>query len=256
MNIRQARQILRSYRPSGEDDNERDVREALKFAAKNPALDAEFQSQLAFDRALATQLEALPLPVGVDAALEDVALRLEARRVRRFSFRDPAMLAVGLAFLFLVALIAWMFVGQGSFAGMQEVSEMVVAGDGAGPDQFSEIETNASALTDWFVMKDFDGFTVAKGLEAAPVVGVRLFKYEEVPVAVAAVAKPKALIYVLAAQPLGISLPEGQWRTATYGPKRNRAFAIQQIGPMAFILTLREGGEAELKQYLATLPGR
>ena len=53
MNARQARNVLRAYRPSGEDDHERDVREAVKFAAKHPALESDFHNQLAFDRALA-----------------------------------------------------------------------------------------------------------------------------------------------------------------------------------------------------------
>ncbi len=256
MNVRQARQILRAYRPSGEDDHERAVRAALKFSAQNPALEAEFQQQLAFDRALSAQLEAIFPPSSLTAELEASAVRFEAKRGRRFSFRDPAMLAVGLAFLCLVGLLTWIFVGQSSFAGMQEISEMVARGDGAGPEQFTEIETSAAALTDWFVMKEFDGFTVAPGLESAPVVGVRLFNYDDLPVAVAAISRPKALFYVFEAQPLGLSLPARRWRTAAYGPGRKHAFAVQQIGNMAFVLTLREGGEAELKKYLGTLERR
>ncbi len=44
MNTRTARQILRGYRPSGEDDDEREVSSALKIASKTLALAADFQN--------------------------------------------------------------------------------------------------------------------------------------------------------------------------------------------------------------------
>ena len=253
MNARQARNVLRAYRPSGEDDHERDVRDAVKYAAKHPAIEADFHNQLAFDRALAVRLEETPLPPDLVAALADPALRLEAKRgTRRFTLRDPAMLAVGLAFLFLVGLLAWIFVGHGSFAGMDEVADLVSKADGAGPEQFSELQARADTLGDWFVMKDFDGFVVPPGMEPAPVIGVRLFKFEDTPVAVAAIAQPRALLYVLDGGSLGISLPDGKWNISTYNAGK-RAFAARQIGNMICILTLRTGAKAELEKYLATL---
>lgn len=255
ISLKLARQVLRTYRPSGEEDDERDVRAALKYAARNAALGTEFQNQLAFDRAVAAKLESLPLAPEAAEVLAEVARRLESRRPRRFSFRDPAMLAAGLAFLILVGVLGWIFVGQGgTFAGMQEIGEMVELGDRAGADRFTELETPAGALPDWFVMQNFDGFAVPPGFEAAPVVGVRQFKFEELPVAVAAVASPRAMFYVFEAQPLGISIPLGRWRFGSYGPKGQNAFAVCQLGPMAFVVALRDGGEAELKSYLAHWP--
>ncbi|MDD5200554.1 MAG: hypothetical protein PHC88_12225 [Terrimicrobiaceae bacterium] len=252
MNVRLARDILRAYRPGGGDDQERDVRAAVKFAAQHPALDAEFRNQHAFDVALSARLDEAPLPGDLAVSLEERARRIEARRGRRFALRDPAMIAVGLAFLFLIGLLTWIFLGQmGSFAGMQETAEMVTTGDAASPGQFTEIDTKAGALADWFVMQDFEGFAVPPGLASAPVVGVRQFNFEDVPVAVAAVARPRAFFYVFEAQPLGLSLPENRWRFAAYGAGRKRAFAARQIGNMAFLVVLRDGGEAELKKYLA-----
>ncbi len=255
MTLKTARQVLRAYRPSGEDDEERDVRAALKVAGRHPVLEAEFQNQLAFDRAIAAKLEANPVAPETAADLAEAAQRLEARRRRRLSFRDPAMLAVGLAFLFLIGVVGWVFVGQGSsFAGMQEVAEMVEQGGRVGPDRFTELETPAGTLADWFVMQNFDGFAVPPGFEAAPVVGVRQFKFEEIPVAVAAVARPRAMFYVFEAQPLGLTIPADRWRFGAYGPKGRNAFAVRQLGPMAFVVALRDGDEAELKTYLARWP--
>lgn len=255
MNPRLARQILQTYRPSGEDDDERDVRTAIRVAAKHPAVEAEFQNQLAFDRAVALQLEAEPLPAAAATALGEAAGRLEARRPRRLSFRDPAMLSAAVAFLCVVGLLTWIFLGQmGSFAGMQEVAEMVTEADAAGPERFTELETPAGALADWFVMQNFDGFVLPSELENAPVVGVRLFKYEGIPIAAAAIVNPRAILYVFEAQPLGLSLPADRWRIGSFGAKGDRAFAARQVGGMAVVLALRGGGATELKDALARLP--
>jgi hypothetical protein len=253
MNTRFARHILRGYRPSGEDDDEREVRAALKVAVRTPALETEFRNQLAFDRALAARLDTT-LSGDLAESLQEAAVRLEGRHFRRFTFRDPAMLAVGLAFLILVGLMIWIFMGKmNSFSGMQEAVEMALQGDNARPEQFEAIETNAGSLTDWFVMKDFDGFAMPRGMEGAPVIGVRTFKYDDVPVAVAAIAKPKSLCYVFEANPFGISLSKGEWKIVEYGDRNKRALAITQLGNMAFVIALREGDKAALQKYIGSL---
>lgn len=254
MNARLARQLLIAYRPSGEDDQERDVRAALRFAQKTPELGATFANQLAFDRALARHLEDVPVPAEAAAPLAEAAKRFEARRSRRFSFRDPAVLAAGLAFLFLVGLGAWILMGQmGSFAGMQEIAEMVADGNKAGPEKFEEIETRAGSLADWFVMQDFEGYALPPEMADAPVVGVRIARFDEMPVAVAAIARPRAFLYVFEAHPLGLSLPEGRWKIGAFGPGLKRAFAVRQMGPMAVAIAPLEGGKPELEAYLQSL---
>lgn len=255
MNTRLARQTLRAYRPSGEDAEERQVRAAVKFASRHPALEAEFQNQLAFDRAVAARLEAAPLAAETTAALAAAATRLEARRGRRSALRDPALLCAAVAFLCVVGLLTWMFFGQtGSYADMQEVAELVTEADKAGPDRFAELETPAGSLADWFVMQNFDGFLVPDELATAPIVGVRLFKYEGVPVAAAAVAEPRALLYVFEGHSLGLSLPGDRWQIGAYGADGQRAFAARQVGNMIVVLALKGGGEVELKNALAKLP--
>lgn len=254
MNARLARQRLIAYRPSGEDDHDRDVRAALRFAKKTPDLAATFANQLAFDHALADRLEAVAVPAEVAAPLAEAAKRFEGRRSRRFSFRDPAVLAAGLAFLFLVGLGAWLLMGQlGSFAGMQEVAEMVADGNRAGPEKFEEIDTTAGSLADWFVMQDFDGYALPPEMAGVPVVGVRIMRFDELSVAVAAIARPRAFLYVFEAHPLGLALPEGRWKIGAFGPGLKRAFAVQQIGAMAVAIAPLEGGKAELEAALESL---
>jgi hypothetical protein len=254
MNARQARQVLRSYRPSGADDDEREVREALKFARRTPALEAEFHNQLAFDLELAGLLDT-ELPAELSAEIETVAQRLEGGKPRRFSLRDPAMITVGISFLVIVGLFVWILMGEmASLTGMQDVIEMVQSGDKARADQFQAVETTAGSLADWFVMQSFEGFVVPRGLESAPVVGVRIFKHDDALVAIAAVTNPMSLCYAFEAGGFSISPPEGKWKIVKYGSNDRRAFAMTRLGTMAFVIALREGGGDELQKYLATLP--
>lgn len=254
MNARLAKQVLRSYQPSGGDDGDREVREALKLAAKTPALEAEFRNQVAFDRELAGLLD-VDLPPALAAELEGLAKRLEGPRPKGFTLRDPAMLTVGLAFLVIVGLVVWILLGRMStFAGMQEAVDMVQESANARAESFQEIDTTAGSLADWFVMQSFDGFVVPRGFEKMPVVGVRVSKHDDVPVAVAVVTQPKSLCFVFEAAPFGISIPQGEWSVVRYGEDKSSALAITQVGPMAFVLAPREGGEAKLRKFIGTLP--
>jgi hypothetical protein len=250
MNARVARQVLRSYRPS--DEHDRETRRALELARRTPALDADLRRQIAFDDALEEKL-AGQIPAELSAELAEAAARVEARRPRRFSWRDPAALAVSFAFLAFVGLVAWVFFKAGALAGMDEAVEIAQQGDAARPTQFEEVETQAGTLADWFAMKEFDGYALPPGVESAPVVGVRLDKYEDVPVAVAAIAKPRAFFYVFAAQPLGYTLPEGRWQIREYG--RKRVLAATQVGGMAFVVAMI-GDTAAMRAWLDSLPQR
>jgi len=248
MNARTALRILRSYRPR--DEHDRETRRALEVARKTPELDAELRRQIALDDALEEKLSGA-LPAEISNALAEVSIRVEARRPKRFSWRDPAALAVSFAFLAFVGLVAWVFFKAGALAGMDEAVEIARQGDAARPSQFEEVETQADTLADWFAMKEFDGYALPRGVESAPVVGVRLDKYEDVPVAVAAIAKPRAFFYVFAAQPLGYALPEGKWQIREYGNKR--VLAATQVGNMAFVVAMI-GDAAAMRKYLESLP--
>jgi hypothetical protein len=253
MNARVARQVLRAYHPGGRDDDERDVREALKIARRTPALDADFQSQSAFDGELSDLLHE-ELPAEVKAECEAAARKLEGVHNRKFSFRDPAIFTVGLSFLALVALVVWILMGRmGSFAGMQETVEIVQQGDKARAEDFQAIETPAGSLSDWFVMQSFDGFVVPRGLENLPVVGVRITRYNDTPVAVAAVGSPRLFFYAFEAAAFGVSLPEGSWKVVNYGTGNKRVMAVTQVGSMAFVMAPREGGREALEKFLGTL---
>lgn len=254
MNARLARQILRGYRPSGADDDEREVREALKTARRTPELEAEFRNQLAFDSELADALGA-ELSQELRAEIEGVARKLEGGRPRRHALRDPAMITVGLSLLVIVGLVVWIFMGKlGSVAGMQDVATMVQNGANGSADQFQAVETTAGALNDWFAMQSFEGFAVPRGMESVPVLGARVLRQNDTAVAVAVFAEPKALCYVFDAESLDLEPPAGKWKVVRYGARDAHAFAVTRLGNMAFVLAPREGDAAAVQKYVDSVP--
>ncbi len=248
MNAKTARRVLRGCAWSGADDHEREIVAAMKKLGKDAAFREEFERQKEFDRLLGERLGE-SVPEEVAPRLEELASKLTAGGSRRHTFGDPAMVAVGFAFLVLVGLIVWIVMGNGGiFGGMAEVQKLARTGDNAGIEQFEPVETAAGTLGDWFVMQGFDGFRVPRGFENAKVVGVRLFDYENVPVAVAAIAEPRSFIYVFRAEPLGLSLKEGEWRVETYNGGRN-VLAVMGLGTNAFMTTM-QGSEQDMLDYV------
>ena len=73
MNAKAARQILICRRPTGHDDSDSLVKRALLVAAKDKALAAELESQTAFDRTCADDLEAIRLDSDSIAQIDEGA---------------------------------------------------------------------------------------------------------------------------------------------------------------------------------------
>lgn len=251
MNSKTARRVLRGCAWSGADDQEREIVAAMKRLGKDEAFREEFERQREFDKRLGGRLDEA-VPAEIAPRLEELATKLTAGGARRHTLGDPAMMAAGFAFLVLVGLVVWIVMGNGGiFGGMAEVEKLARTGDNAGIEQFEPVETAAGTLGDWFMMQGFDGFKVPPGFENAKVVGVRLFDYENVPVAVAAIANPRSFIYVFRAEPLGLSLKDGEWRVETYNGGRH-VLAVRQIGANAFMTTM-QGSEQEMLDYVRSI---
>ncbi len=105
MTEQEARFILQSYRPGLEDDVP-EVGEALQMAKQNPALAEWLAEEEAFDRAIATHLEAIPPPFGLKTRIlaQGSPAAIEPRR-----WSWAVKLAGVVALLFLVAQVANFF---------------------------------------------------------------------------------------------------------------------------------------------------
>jgi hypothetical protein len=236
MSLKSARQFLAIHPPEPTDS--RGVDRARKALAKSPALLAEYEAQVALDKAVSSALAGFEVPPEVVGDLgAQVAAISAARSRRRFNPRDPAMLAVAIGFLLLVAVLAWHFLGR---AGIFPEEALTIATEGAKlrAEQFEVVEDKAGSLEDWFVLKGFDRFHVPAKFANFEVAGARIFKIENRPVAVLAVPENHMFFLVFDPEPLGIEVhPEGSWRIAEFDYKF--AAAIREEKGMCFMVVIK-----------------
>ncbi len=106
MDEQQARLILQAYQ-AGVADDEPEVAEALEMAKRDPELGRWFAEEQAFDQAMASQLEAIPAPLGLKTRLLAQAAATETARPQRWSW--VVKLAGAAALLFLLAQLVGLF---------------------------------------------------------------------------------------------------------------------------------------------------
>ena len=105
MTEQEARFILQSCRPRGEDKDDPQFAEALREAERNPELARWLAEEQAFDCAVAAQLAALPTPFGLKTRI----LAQAAPRSGRNPWSLAAILAGVVALLFLAVQVAGLF---------------------------------------------------------------------------------------------------------------------------------------------------
>ncbi len=253
MNEKRARQVLRCTGPWHEEAHGPVEAEAMETAKSLPELAAEYENQVKFDRTASPAVE-IALPEDFAAVIAGYGEKFSAKKsARRFSLRDPAMIAVLAAFVVLLGLVAWIYLAnEGGFAGMREVKNLVQVGNSATAMQYDPMEARAEVLGDWFVLEGFDGFAVPDEFRDFAVVGVRLFQYEGTDVAAVAVPLDgrRAFFYSFDAHSLGVAIePEGEWKLVMAGANDELVIAAREIGSGCFVVTFR-GTKEEMMSFL------
>lgn len=236
MNPKSARQFLAIQLPDPPDS--REISRARDALAKSPALLEEYEAQVAMDKATSSVLAAVEIPPAATGAFgEQLAAISASRSGRRFNPRDPAMLAVAICLLLLVAVLAWHFLGR---AGVFPEEALTIAAEGAKlrAEQFEVVEGKAGALEDWFILKGFDRFHVPEKFAGYQAAGARVFKIENRPVAVLAIPENYMFFLVFDPAPLGIKIrPAGSWQFAEFDYKY--AAAIREESGMCFMVVIK-----------------
>ncbi len=164
--------------------------------------------------------------------------------------KNPATIAVGAAFLILIAVVVWQVTGKvGVFP--EEAIKIATEARRATQESFSPMDAKVSTLPDWFAMQGFEGFQIPPGLENLNAVGVRTFTYDGASVAQVAVLADEKNIFLLSFPATAFEirgLPSGTWQVSSSG--RN-AYAIREENGMCFLLTFA-GSEADMKTFLAS----
>ncbi len=164
--------------------------------------------------------------------------------------KNPATIAVGAAFLILIAVVVWQVTGKvGVFP--EEAIKIATEARRATQDSFSPMDAKLGTLPDWFAMQGFEGFQIPPGMENLNAVGVRTFSYDGAGIAQVAVLNGEKNLFLISfpAAPFDIrNLPSQAWQVSSAG--RN-AYAIREENGMCFLITFA-GTESEMKAFLAS----
>lgn len=250
MSPKSARQLLAILPPDPPES--REVGQARESLRNSPALLADYEAQVALDRAAGSVLRSLEIPEAAAGELGTLAAAAAAARGRRrFNPRDPAMLSVTIGFLLLVAVLTWHFLGR---AGVFPEEALSIAAEGAKlrSEQFEVVEERAGALEDWFVLKGFDRFHVPEKFAGFQAAGARIFKIQSQPVAVLAIPENFMFFLIFDPVPLGIEiLPAGSWQFAEFDYKY--AAAIREEKGMCFMVVIK-GTRKDLVRLIEKAP--
>jgi len=178
------------------------------------------------------------------------AMRSFLHGTEHSAVKNPATIAVGAAFLILIAVVVWQITGKvGVFP--EEAIKIATEASRATQESFSPMDAKLSGLPDWFAMQGFEGFQIPPGLENLNAVGVRTFSYDGAAIAQVAVLNNEKNLFLISFPAASFdirSLPSQTWQVSSSG--RN-AYAIREENRMCFLITFA-GSEAEMKAFHAS----
>lgn len=252
MNSKAARLHLNLYRPGDEADESRSA-QALEVLKRDAGLWSEFEQDQSVDQSCRSLFSSLNASGEMADALEADLAEIQARkRAHRLSLADPGVLAVALGFLLVLGLGVWIFLADSDkFSGYDEATALSSQATQLDAGQFEPVETELSELNDWFAMNGLERFWVPPVFAQFRSIGARVMRFQNVPVAQIAIPDRKMMVLIFNGQPLGISIPEGEWRFIEGSPYSS---AITEKDGICFLVSIR-GTKADVERLIAEVQG-
>lgn len=189
-------------------------------------------------------------PNGEDAkVLTDWANHLQTRATSwKPSPRDPAMIGLACALIFLVGIFVWTILGSSeAFHGRAKVIAILDEGVGAAASEYEPVSGKLGDLGDWLALQGFEGIASPPGFATQRMVAARIFPFEGTKVATVLVPDSEMAVFIFDADLIDVQVkPLGQWKVFSRG--QDSAAIIQQ-GRNAFMVAIR-GSPEDLERQL------
>jgi hypothetical protein len=242
--------LIRCHRPGRSEDSR--IRKAVKAAETDAALQAELTDQLDFDARVVRALGAIQMP-------DDVASRVAAVRAHadagaamtwRILVKHPAILAG--AFAALVMLVITIFLWRESahsFAGKDNVAQMIATTQQMTGVEMEPVTTQAGKLEDWLFLKyGLEHFTVPPEFAGLKTLGCRVFKQNGHPVAQIAIDQNRMLFFIFRSADFNVELkPQDRWNIFQ---QEDWVAAIRGYADKCFMIAFR-GNEEQMEKILS-----
>ena len=215
---------------------------------QDPELQKKLGEQIAFDEQIVDVIHAIVPPENLKQKLTDLSAQPRAEKAGlRKQMINPAVLTAMLGVLLLVGVIGFLvkekmekFPGRDSVEGLLGTAAKMNASD------IEPVSTTTDQLGDIFLLRGYEGYEVPAELAKLPVIGHRLYRYDNRSVALAVL--DDKLFYEFHAS--DVELPEGDWMVLT---KDDWVGAIRKRGDQCFLIAFR-GAKADMHAFLESLP--
>lgn len=225
------------------------VQKALRYAAGHDTLRLKLGEQGMFDGQIMRAIHSIRPPENLRKKLREVSAATGARKCS--SNLCAATFAAVCGILVIVGFAVWTVMEKMErFPGRENVERMLSATSKMSGVELEPISATSGTLGDWFYMRGFEGYTLPPEIGALPVVGSRVLRIDERPIAQLAVDRQNSILYVFRAGDFGVQLPEtATWRMIDY---EDWVAGLRRSGNICYMVAMR-GSKEELQTFLQSL---
>ncbi len=248
MDNREAKFILSTYRPDGQDANDPSFAAALEQARRDPMLERWFRDAVSFDAAVTEKLRAIGTPADLR---ENILAGVKVSRASRWTNRfDKWAIAAALILTATLGSLIWHKTRPAQLAGWQKQALDVVSSLVRNESSFDAQSSQPRELVDWLRANRAPAAQeLPDNLDQLSSLGCKTFSWNGIPVSVICFARPDGglIHFVMMKSPVAPNrireakakfIQRGEWATATW-----------RKDDMICMLAL-EGSRDQLRSYL------
>lgn len=249
MNAAEAEFLLALHRDGRRDASR--VQKAVRYAEGHDTLRAKLNEQGAFDQQVLRAIHSLRPSEHLRTKLREAATTGGGKARKCPPYLCAATAAAVFGILVIVGFVVWTVMEKmDRFPGRENVERMLAATSQMSGVELEPMETTSGTLGDWFYMRGFEGYALPAEIGALPVLGSRVLRVNEHPIAQLAVDRQNAILYVFRAADFDVKLPEtGTWRMLDY---EDWQAGVRRDGPICYMVALN-GSKDELQKLLQSL---
>lgn len=245
-----AEALLPCYREGKRADAQ--TEKAARVAESEDGLRKKLHEQKYFDDRIIEVVHGITPPENLREKLTSLSARPPGERRRlREQVSQPAILAALAGVLLIIGIIVFFSMERmESFPGREAMRRMIASTNRLSGTEFEATPKPLGELSDWFYMRDFEGFEVAPELAPLTAAGSRIFMQDGHSIAQLAVDEPAAMVYIFRATDFGVQLRAGEaWRVFDH---EGWAAAVRRHGNRCSLVALR-GSSEEMHDFLDRL---
>lgn len=229
------------------------VQKALRYAEGNDTLRRKLEEQGTFDGQIVRAIHSIRPPENLRKKLREVSAAAAAPARKRSPYLCTATFAAVCGILVILGFAVWTVMERmEKFPGRESVERMLAATSKMSGVELEPMATTSGTLGDWFYMRGFEGYTLPPEIGALPVVGSRVLRIDEHPIAQLLVEHGDLPvgIYVFRAGDFGVQIPEtGMWRILD---KEEWTAGLRRDGGICYMVAMRASKE-NLQVFLQSL---